>query len=225
MPVVRVLPLRPATRRTARAEMPATAPAPVRTVFPPQWSKCRWLLTTMSIDSGSIPCAATMPGQRLVLRRHRHPLARSGVELVARAGLDQDGVFAGADDVAVERDLDAVQLVGRRFPAPQRLRHDSEKRAAVPAVPRCLDMCDFEIADDHPAGTSPSPACVHARRDRLRLRPVAGRARTFPCWLRRSSCRYRRASLCLLSRDVLAGVLPALRRIQHGNRYADRSRR
>src|SRR5207245_252426 len=61
-------------------------------------------------------------------------LAHLGGLLVADAGLDDHGVFAGADDDGVEAEQDAVLVVGRDALLPQGLGHDAEHGSAVEQV-------------------------------------------------------------------------------------------
>src|SRR5579883_570862 len=126
--------------------------------------------------------------QILGLRLQTHALACPCVHLVAAAGFDQDRVLAGADDVAVEAARDPVQLVRGRLPAPERLRHHAEHRAAIPPVDCRAHRRDLELAgaQRRAAGRRAihSPAGARARTARPRLRPVAARARTSPCWPR-----------------------------------------
>jgi len=50
-----------------------------------------------------------------------HALAGAAVQLVAAAGVEQDGVLARLDDIAVEAQRQAVRLIRRQMAAPQRL--------------------------------------------------------------------------------------------------------
>ena len=160
------------------------------------------------VDGFRIESVARDDGrERLGFGRQVHALARAGIHLVAAAGLDQDGVIAGANQVAVERQRNAVQVVRGDLPAPQGLGHNAEDRAAVPPVGARLDAGDFESAHrnaglgvgprpgrrrrGHSGGVSPGPVCARARRVRRRLPPACGRVRTSPCWLPRCPCWFR----------------------------------
>ena len=139
-------PIRRGWRNSARVERRAPRPHGVRTVLPLQWSQCRWLLITISMDSGSMPWRAITSRQRLGDGRQFGALAAARIHLIAAAGFDQDGVLAGADHVTVEAERHAVELVGGGLAAPQRLRHHAEYGAAVPPVDRVADQGQFEIA-------------------------------------------------------------------------------
>src|SRR6266550_7162861 len=73
-------------------------------------------------------------GKRVEPRRQLHPLSRTAVHTVSAAGLDEDRVLSGLDDVAVERQRHAVAVIRRKPLAPERPRHDAEKSSAVPMV-------------------------------------------------------------------------------------------
>ena len=85
-------------------------------------------------------------GQGLGLGRQFGAFAAAGVHLVAAAGFDQDGVLAGADNVAVEAERDAIEFVDRGLAAPKRLGDDAEHGTAIPPVDGIADQGQGEIA-------------------------------------------------------------------------------
>ena len=68
------------------------------------------------------------------------------VFLVAEPGVDDHRPHA-AHDERPHRERDAVAIVGRRLPRPQRLRHDAEHRAAVEAEEAVVQRDQLEIAE------------------------------------------------------------------------------
>src|ERR1035441_8487972 len=68
------------------------------------------------------------------------------VHLIAGAGFDQDGVIAGADEVAVESERDTVEFVDRGLAAPEGFGNDAEEGAAIPPVDGIADQREREIA-------------------------------------------------------------------------------
>src|SRR5258708_38128511 len=73
-------------------------------------------------------------GKRVEPRRQLHPLSRTAVHTVSAAGLDEDRVLSGLDDVAVESQRHEVALIRRKPLAPERPWHHAEKSSAVPMV-------------------------------------------------------------------------------------------
>jgi hypothetical protein len=86
-------------------------------VFQPQWSQCKWLLTTISM-LGIDACRRNRFGQRHRRSRQFHALTAARIQFVAAARIQQDSVFARFDDVAIEAQRQPVQFVGRRLAAP-----------------------------------------------------------------------------------------------------------
>jgi len=73
-------------------------------------------------------------GQGIGDRREFGAFPGARVHLIAAAGFNQDGVIAGADEVAVEGERDAVEFVGRGLAAPEGLGDNAEKGAPIPPI-------------------------------------------------------------------------------------------
>ena len=87
-------------------------------------------------------------GRQLLLRAEDLPHFPG--KLVADARLDDHGMLPGADHDGVRPQQDPVQLVGRRTPLPQRLRHHPEHRPAVEEVRSVGQNRQLEIAERRP---------------------------------------------------------------------------
>jgi hypothetical protein len=84
-----------------------------------------------------------------VLRRQVHSLAGARIELVTDPGLDQHVMAAGANQVAVEGNLDPVERIRLSPAAPHGFGNHTEEDPAIPTVQAGGDVMDFEIAQDN----------------------------------------------------------------------------
>jgi hypothetical protein len=60
---------------------------PAKRWLPPQWSKCRWVLTTMSMPARSKLCVLRWTEAGIEVRRRRVQLRHAGVDQHARIGM------------------------------------------------------------------------------------------------------------------------------------------
>ena len=67
--------------------------------------------------------------------------------LVARARIDDDDVGFVLDHQASHAELNAVALVGRNAPFPERLRNDTEHRATIELLATGLNRVNAQLAD------------------------------------------------------------------------------
>src|SRR5690606_20499959 len=86
-----------------------------------------------------------------VVRRAVHGVdaAELRVVLVAEAGVDEDGAAVAAEEEAPHREGDAVLVVGRDAPGPERLRDDAEHGPAVEAEEAGMDDVEPVATEVH----------------------------------------------------------------------------
>ncbi len=182
---------------------------------------------TVSTDSGSMPWRASVCCDGFRLRRNAHAFAGAFVALIAKAGFDEDGALAGADQVAIESLLDAVEFVGLEFAAPEGFGDHAKDGAAIPPIGSGANRGRFRNrrgASPYRAGVSRAPICARDRTARRRLRRLCGRVRTCRGWLRRCLWPYPSRPPChgpSCRSRIWRGVLAALWRVENRHSRAD----